>query len=334
LSFIVALIFLQTTLFLYAATAQTIEEFLKKGRLTEARDCLETGEFSHLPSSVRNYYNGLLRSDGNTSAQFLKESLYSGEDFPQKERADIRLAHYYFAKGFFITCINNLENFIKKNPESGLLDEAIYLLGRSYLNTGKFDKAQASFSKVIDSHPQSDFYGWSLFGLGCCYYQKGNYDKAVRSFERLLDDKSQPAYPQALVMLSHSHSQLGNSQAAADYQKSYDSSYPEGFWSGQIQETAEVALDIPAPKIDQKSERIINAHYYVQVGAFSSKANANQMKGRLSRRGYGVLVESKTENKQSFHKVLVGPYATNASALAAKKKLEREEKDVFLIILK
>ncbi|MCP4633334.1 MAG: SPOR domain-containing protein, partial [candidate division Zixibacteria bacterium] len=52
------------------------------------------------------------------------------------------------------------------------------------------------------------------------------------------------------------------------------------------------------------------------------------------KRNYRTKIEKQTVNKQSYYKILVGPYSTRSKAQAAKDKLEREEQDSFLIILK
>ena len=312
-----------------------LADLIMKGRLDEAREYLGKSETSGLSPNTVKYYTGLLESDGNLSAKYLKESLYGGKHFEEKDLAALRLAHYYFARGFNITCINQLETFETDNPGSSRKDEAGWLLGTAYLNGGKFDKAQSKFRKVIESYPESVFSGWSFMGLGYCYYKSGEYNRAIGSFNRLIDDNSHPAYPQALVMLSLCYETMGDNRRAKFYRSRYDTSYPRCFYGEALPAINEISKNIPTPpEIDPDAEKLVGAKYYIQVGAFSSKNNARRMQQRVEKRGYRSRVERQVVNKQSYYKVLVGPYSTRVRARAAKEKLEREEQDNFLIILK
>ncbi len=319
----------------YAACNKQMSKLLMKGKIEEAKNLLRKPRKVGLNENAVKYYTGLLEYAGSASAKNLKESLYGNNDFAEQDMASLRLAHYYFARGFYITCINQLEVFESNLPKSSRKAEAGWLLGMAYLNDGKYNKAQSSFKNVIGNYSNSKFSGWSFMGLGYCYYKQGDYNKAIGSFNRLEDNSSHPAHAQALSMLSHCYELLGNKRHAESYQEKYDREYPQCFFSESILTLPPVSENnFEVKEVDPEAEKLIGAKYYIQVGAYSSNKNAQRMKNKLVKRNYRTKIEKQTVNKQSYYKILVGPYSTRSKAQAAKDKLEREEQDSFLIILK
>jgi tetratricopeptide (TPR) repeat protein len=315
-----------------APANKDMSELIMEGRIDEAEIFLE--ESHGLNEHTVKYYRGLLDEDSEQSARMLKESLAGGAHFPERELAVIRLSQYYFARDFFITCINYLESFENKYPDSRLRDEAGWLLGMAYLNSGKYERAAATFRRVIENELETDYDSWAFMGLGFCYYETGSYDKAIGSFNRLAGQHSDPARPQAMAMLSHTYSLIGERKRAEGYRDDYESSYPQAFFGESFSLVEPVSVDIPiVPDVDPEAEHLVGAKYYIQIGAFSSRANASRMQNKLKKR-YRAVIDRQVVNNQRYYKVLVGPYSTRAKAQLAKEKLEREEKDSYLIILK
>ncbi|MBD3168678.1 MAG: tetratricopeptide repeat protein [candidate division Zixibacteria bacterium] len=312
-----------------------MSELIMDGKLDEAKEMLDKASERGLSENTALYYQGLLEPEGHQSAQYLKESLYGGDYFPEKDLAAIKLAHYYFIRSFYITCIGQLESFPEQNKYSNMKDESQWLLGMTYLNSGKYDKAKATFRNIIEEYSDSEFVEWAFWGLGLAYYKTGDYNRATGSFTKVMEKSSHPAYPQAMAMLALSYESLGYMARAKKYKDEYFEKYPAGFYGDVLPAITEISDGIPdITEEDTYADELVGANYYIQVGAFSSKNNANRMKNRLEKEGYRAEVEKQVVNRQRYYKVLVGPYTARIKAEAAKKRLESQEKDSFLIILK
>lgn len=66
--------------------------------------------------------------------------------------------------------------------------------------------------------------------------------------------------------------------------------------------------------------------YKVQVGAFKSKGNADNLKNRLSKSGYGTYVF----REKGLHKVQVGAYSNRTNAVNMRDKLKGLGYDAFI----
>lgn len=66
--------------------------------------------------------------------------------------------------------------------------------------------------------------------------------------------------------------------------------------------------------------------FLVQVAAYSDRARAEALVGRLQQKGYQALIASVPSNGQTLYKVRVGGFADRPAADAAKARLAREEK--------
>ena len=67
--------------------------------------------------------------------------------------------------------------------------------------------------------------------------------------------------------------------------------------------------------------------YYVQVGAYSARENADAAAKKLSNMGYGARVKT---GKSGMYVVQAGPYSSNSSAESARNKLRKTYSGAFI----
>jgi len=115
----------------YVYCSSLLGKKLMNGEVDEVRVLLKKASDSKIDKGSRLYYNGVVETDGGLSANYLKESMYEQSSFADKELAVIRLANYYFTRGFYITAANQLKGFAKDYPKSTKRAEAGWLLGVS-----------------------------------------------------------------------------------------------------------------------------------------------------------------------------------------------------------
>lgn len=80
----------------------------------------------------------------------------------------------------------------------------------------------------------------------------------------------------------------------------------------------------PAPKPAPAPAAATDKGYYVQVGTFSSEANATSLADRLKRHGYRVQLEPVRLATGAAVRVRVGPYAQDSQAQAARGAIARK----------
>ena len=67
-----------------------------------------------------------------------------------------------------------------------------------------------------------------------------------------------------------------------------------------------------------------NKLYRVQVGSFSIKSNADNLKSKLSKLGYDTIVVKSDVNSRTFYRVQVGAYSVKNNAVNMKNKLKSD----------
>lgn len=141
------------------------------------------------------------------------------------------------------------------------------------------DGAQAArvYQTIVDNFPDSEWADDALYKLYQYYYSLGLYKTGDAKLQQLKE-----FYPL---------SPYSSDQAVqAQQQKAADREPPAG------------AEPVPA------------AGYTVQVGAFSTMQNAEELKGRFERESYSAMISTVVSNGKTLHKVWVGEFKTYESA--------------------
>jgi TolA-binding protein len=71
------------------------------------------------------------------------------------------------------------------HPNSKYVDDALYLIGRSFYHQGQFSKAETKFRELLVTYPESRYAEESLLYLGKARYWKEDYVGAKEAFERV-----------------------------------------------------------------------------------------------------------------------------------------------------
>lgn len=78
------------------------------------------------------------------------------------------------------------------------------------------------------------------------------------------------------------------------------------------------------PEEREPAERKPLGNWFVQVGSFSKKANAEELRERLRGAGYTAFVETSTVEGQTAHRVKVGPEMDRARAEKSRDEIQSE----------
>ena len=86
------------------------------------------------------------------------------------------------------------------NRNSEQYTEALYELGRAYVQNSNDVEAAKTYNKLINNPPDSIFYYKALLEMGMICSNRGKYDDAIAYYKRLIDSKSD--IPEAQTALS------------------------------------------------------------------------------------------------------------------------------------
>ncbi len=104
--------------------------------------------------------------------------------------------------GKYQTAIEKASRILEYNPDSKYVDDALYLIGRSFYHQGEFSKAETKFRELLATYPESKFADEALFYLGKARYWKEDYVGAREAFERVDSvAKDQELRSESLFML-------------------------------------------------------------------------------------------------------------------------------------
>jgi tetratricopeptide (TPR) repeat protein len=161
--------------------------------------------------------------------------------------------------------------------------------------------------------------------LGLCYYKDGNYLRSNDIFEIILKEfpKSRFAGP-ARTALKEAKDRLPSEPVV----KKAELSFEKPDTAAQVPEPEIVLapeLDLVlAPELRKELKAPPQVLFFVQVGAFSSRRNADKLAHKLQIAGYSVGVAFSESKHGPVHKVRVGSFPSRYDAQAAAKKLSRQ----------
>ena len=200
----------------------------------------------------------------------------------------------------------------------------IYLEGRLAANG---IEAVKFYQSVVDNFPKCEWADDALYRIYQYYSAMGLKRTAEAKLEQLNRD-----YPNS------SHAAPRVKPAPADERKPAPSVLP-------ARDSAAPALKPPAPDsapavapppqgrpAAPAKPAETEGHYTLQVGAFSTSANAEKQKGFFEERGFQVEVTNKVRNGRSYFLVWVGSYATPEEARRVGKDVRSKYKIDSMVV--
>jgi tetratricopeptide (TPR) repeat protein len=223
------------------------------------------------------------------------------------------------------------------------------VIKRHFLNSewkGGIREGESLLAKARRDSPGLDEL---YYYLALCYLKDGNYLRASDICEIILNEFKRSKFSeQAHFVLIDAYAGNNNFGQARSQAESFLKKYPDSPHSRNVRERlAEfkhhetdllsiahaTAQDSPSTEADivlasDAQQDAVNASeghsFWVQVGAFSSDRNANNLARKLRAASFDALVSEGMSKGKPIFKVRAGPYNDKASANAAAKKLSRD----------
>ena len=86
-------------------------------------------------------------------------------------------------RNLYEDAIKKASKVLSDHPDSKWVDNALFLIGKSYFNMADYSSADRKFSELVTNHPQSKFAADSYFFKGLCQIELGNEVLASKAFE-------------------------------------------------------------------------------------------------------------------------------------------------------
>ncbi|MEE8417588.1 MAG: tetratricopeptide repeat protein, partial [candidate division Zixibacteria bacterium] len=90
--------------------------------------------------------------------------------------------------------IKKASKVLRFHPDSKWVDDALWLIGKSYYNMGDYLQADRKFKELVTNQPESKYADDSFFYGGLCQIELGHGDLAMEAFERIERDSKQSEY--------------------------------------------------------------------------------------------------------------------------------------------
>lgn len=114
--------------------------------------------------------------------QIQEEVVVGGGASPPVGEDPIQLyqsAYRDYQRGNFELAIEGFEEFLRKNPDSDLADNASYWIGESYYSQQKYREAIAQLDQVVSRYPTSDRVPAALLKKGLAYIELGQRAQGI-----------------------------------------------------------------------------------------------------------------------------------------------------------
>ncbi len=274
------------------------------------------------------YLLGVTSLKAQNGSLYLKEYLQKFPEDHKVSEARRFLLDYYSSAGMFITASKLYPDIPRSNDFSEIED--LYRLAVCRQQLGEYDGAREIFLRVIASGDRRTE-PWARLGTADCDLLDGNPKAALDGYKALIDDFPDASpMPFALVGISESYRRLGQFDKAQTF---YDL-YREKFESSPQYDEIEAAfLDEKAGGTEEKISPLISADYYIQVGVFGRKSNAESCVKKFRKMGYRSRMDDFKEGGQKFFRVVLGPYKNEASARSQKAALEISQGEAYILFI-
>lgn len=311
------------------AANQKIKSLLDSGDYESAFDILQNSSDTSWDNEEMLYLLGVTAPSGKSSSAYLKEYM---QKFPDGKHIDLvrhHLADYYAAQGLNITASMIYPDTLDNIPGLGVREQYRVALFRQ--RAGQYKSAINLYARLL-AESDDEIGDWSRLGIADCNLLSGKFELAIDGYKELLGGAAASSYttPFALLGISEAYER----EAKFDRAEEYYNQYKKGFPSAPASLALEASLaEHNSSDKSAKIPKIIKAGYFIQVGVFAKKENAQTCFRKFKVQGFQSKMEDYVENSQKYYRILLGPYVDEASARKTKSDLEKSEGEAFFIVI-
>jgi TolA-binding protein len=208
-------------------------------------------------------------------------------------------AEEYFLNDNYQEAIGKLESIVSHFPRSRYADDALFLIGLSYLKEKDWQEARGNFRKLLGEYHDSNLLAEAQIGLADSSYLAGDINQAISGYRQFLIDNPQgPLLAEVYLKLGRCYQKKGRWDEARYYFKRVCADYPLSF------EAVEASSMLGNDKL----------YFTVQVGSFVDRRNALSTCKKLENRGYQAYLSEVKKEGRLLYRVRVGRFESRGEA--------------------
>jgi tetratricopeptide (TPR) repeat protein len=319
-------------LFYYPSYCQELNKVIRyynQGDFKNAQEELKSYLESNPSDYEALYYAGKLEGNAGKSAEYFKK-IWESFTKIKKEEAGLELCLYYQAAGVDDSVLTLSSKFKTIFPKSLFLPQILWLECKSLLATGRMEQALKGFRNIVELYPSSSWAAWAQLGIAEIYFSQGSFNKSIKEYTKVIDKYAgTEAFPLALAGMSRAFEASGEKDKAVLYMNLYKERFPGG-----IETESQIQIDEIIPRKDPgTAEELTGTKYSVQIGVFANQENADKVMKRLKSRGYSPGQSFKNIQNKKYYVIQVGVFNSLSEAQKLREKLEREDGEVYRIVI-
>jgi TolA-binding protein len=235
---------------------------------------------------------------------------------PSAEQEQLRLAASQYVRGDSTAAVQKLDRIIRDYPRAAEIAEAYYIRGLCHARSGRADAAKQDLRKAISDGKREDLVADAQASLAGIAYKEGDWSTAANYYADAI--KGLPDSPPKDQIHYH---------AGVAMQRS-------GQWRQAQQQFAMILFKFRQSSVAAPAQRQAawkHEFFSIQVGAFSSTAQADKAIEGFRAKGLDTFQEFSSPDGGAKWLVLSGRYTTWAEAQAALARVRRVQADAYIV---
>lgn len=233
----------------------------------------------------------------------LNQNTLSDRSYPKV----LKEAEIAYVRGDFQKAYEFYKEALKNTDDNRLgYDNNTYWMGNCLIKLGRYKEARDVFQLLISQNKNKVLKGFGYFGLGESYLYENKFKKAKKAYAEVLqlegngftDVRSMAYYRLGLISEA-----LGHEGEAQKYFNFLHQKYPNSY--------------------SAIASKIV---YFVQVGAFQNRENAQRLKEKLVKKKYPCHIEMVVNGGKRFYRVRIGSYRSIEDARIVLRQVREKEK--------
>jgi len=211
-------------------------------------------------------------------------------------------ALYQDAAGNYTEAIAIWNRLLKKFPKSPVAIDAPYYKASAFLSDSKPDSAMRGFEQTVKSKSENAPRAEVALGLLLC--RQGKLKEGCARFKSALNQKDETVRAEASAFLFRNYLELRDTNQAVVYGRLLLENYKRALVLENLTDE-DRALLASYKSADSKSEIVKEGPFYIQLGAFQSKENAQKLILTLSPRTKSKKLEISVQERKNGQLFLV-----------------------------
>lgn len=133
------------------------------------------------------------------------------------------------------TAIKKASKVLSEHPTSKWVDDALFVIGKSFYYLGEFAKGERKFRELLSNFPDSKYADESRFFLGKSRYQLENYVPAQEVFVEFIESSKNDGWrAEAIFLMGEMNAKQELDAEAIEYYKQFVEKYSSNFRTSDV----------------------------------------------------------------------------------------------------